>query len=127
AFSFQDNAPSLPHEEPWPQAPSGELLQRDATSDAKGDAQLSFATEAVRSPTRYRITLEATDAGQDRATRTFSVLAHSAERYPGVHMARWLFGAGEPVEAEVVLTDRAGKAVAGEADVELRHERWNCS
>jgi uncharacterized protein YfaS (alpha-2-macroglobulin family) len=126
-FSFGDNAPALPNEEPWPAGPSGILLQRDVKGAAMDDTHLSFATEAARSPTRYQITLEMTDAAQDRATRTFSVLAHSAERYAGVHMTRALIGEGEPVEAEVVLVDRAGKAVSGEADVELRHERWDCS
>ncbi len=125
-FRFEDSAPALPGEEPWPEAPSGVQLERAAKTDAQGHAQLEFATEAARSPTRYLISAEGTDAGEDRAARHMSVLAHSAEVYVGARMTRWVFGAGEPIEAEVVLVDREGKPVAGQASVELRDERWKC-
>jgi uncharacterized protein YfaS (alpha-2-macroglobulin family) len=125
-FRFEDSAPALPSEEPWPEAPSGLQLERADKTDAEGNAHLEFATEAARGPTRYSISAEGTDAGEDRAARSMSVLAHSAEVYVGARMTRWVFGAGEPIEAEVVLVDRHGKPVSGDAAVELRDERWAC-
>ena len=125
-FNFEDSSPALPDEEPWPSPPSGIVFQRAGKTDAEGRAQLEFAAEAARRPTRYLVTLAASDAAKDRATRSFSVLAHSAERYVGTRLPSFLVGRGEPLRAEFVLIDRTGKRVAGEADVELRQEQWQC-
>jgi uncharacterized protein YfaS (alpha-2-macroglobulin family) len=127
AFRFEDSAPALASETPWPEAESGLLREEDDTADADGRSQLQFDTEPSHVPLRYLITASATDSAEDRATRTWSVLAHSAERYAGTHMLRFVYGADEPVQAEVVLIDRAGKRVAGEAHVELRRAVWKCS
>jgi uncharacterized protein YfaS (alpha-2-macroglobulin family) len=126
AFRFDDESPSLPNEEAWPHAAEGILLERDQKSDAAGRAQLAFDAEASRRPTRYAITVAASDASKERATRSFSVLAHSAERYVGTRMTSWVFGTDEAIKAEVVLVDRAGHPVAGEVELELRDQRWDC-
>jgi uncharacterized protein YfaS (alpha-2-macroglobulin family) len=126
-YRFEDDAPALPNEEPWPAPQEGVALEQAAKTDAAGRVRFAFNAEASRQPTQYRIQVAATDAAQDRATRNFSVLAHSAERYPGVKLSRFVLGADDPVEADIVLVDRAGKALAGEADVELRHELWDCA
>jgi uncharacterized protein YfaS (alpha-2-macroglobulin family) len=126
-FRFEDDAPALPQEEPWPVAQEGIALERAAKTDAQGRVAFSFRAEASRRPTRYQIQVAATDAAKDRATRSFSVLAHSAERYPGVKLSRFVLGADEPIEADVVVADRAGNPIAGEAEVEVRHEQWDCS
>ncbi|HET6338536.1 MAG TPA: MG2 domain-containing protein [Polyangiales bacterium] len=125
-YRFEDDAPALPKEEPWPAPQEGVALEQAAKTDAAGRVHFAFNAEASRRPTRYQIQVAATDAAKDRATRNFSVLAHSAERYPGVKLSRFVLGADDPIEADVVLVDRAGKPLAGEADVEVRHELWDC-
>lgn len=125
SFSFYDNSPALPEEEPWPQPEQGVVTQRDENADSNGRARLSFETQAERGPMRYQISAEVTDSGNDRVSRSFSVLAHSADRYVGTRFRSWVFG-DEPLQAEVVLVDREGKAVPGDARVELRHVSWNC-
>lgn len=126
-YRFEDDAPALLDEEPWPAAQAGVALERAANTDAAGRVHFAFNAEASRRPTRYQIQVAATDAAKDRATRNFSVLAHSAERYPGVKLSRFVLSADDPIEADVVLVDRAGKPLAGDADVELRHELWDCA
>ena len=126
AFRFEDSAPALASETPWPEPQYGLLREEDDTADAEGRSKLQFNTEPSHVPLRYLITASATDSAEDRATRTWSVLAHSAERYAGTHMLRFVYGEGEPMQAEVVLIDRAGKRVAGEAHIELRRAVWKC-
>jgi alpha-2-macroglobulin len=126
-YSFADSAPALPSEEPLPEQATGIVLERAAKTDAQGAAKLDFPTAAVRGPTRYAITVEAEDSGHDVASRAFSVLAHSAERYPGVRLGSELYAAGEPIAAEIVVVDRDGRAVAGDVELELREARWDCS
>jgi uncharacterized protein YfaS (alpha-2-macroglobulin family) len=125
-FRFEDDAPALAEEEPWPVAEEGVALERASQTDPQGRVQFAFDAETNRRPVRYAIHVAATDASKDRATRAFSVLAHSAERYPGVKLSRFVLGPEDPIDADVVLVDRAGKPVAGEADVEVRHEQWDC-
>lgn len=125
-FRFEDDAPSLPNEERWPSTEEGIAVERAGKTDATGHVQFTFDAEASRRPVRYQIHAAAADPGQDRATRSWSVLAHSAERYPGVKLSRFVMGAEEPVDADVALVDRAGTPIAGEADVEVRHEVWDC-
>jgi len=127
AFSFNDSAPMLPDEAPWPESPAGLLSETTQETDAQGRAAFSFATEPSGLPLQYVITASATDAAEDRATRTFSLISHSGDRYPGVHMTRAVYGAAELPEAQVVLVNRSGKAVAGAVDAELRRVRWDCA
>ncbi len=126
-FRFDDASPALPEEEPWPRPERGIALERDAKTDAEGRAGFSFSAETVRRPARYAISIEATDEAKDRAARSFTVLAHSAERYAGVRVKRAVLGLGEPVEAEVAVVDREGKRAAGTVELELRQASWDCS
>ena len=126
-WSFEDGSPALPNEAPLPEGRMGIVLERTAKTAADGSAKLDFATDAARGPTRYAITVEAEDSGHDVASRAYSVLAHSAERYPGVRIGSELYSAGEPILAEVVVVDRDGKPVAGDVELELREARWDCS
>jgi len=126
AFSFADQAPLLPDEAPWPEGQTGLLSEQDEQTDDAGRARLQFSSEPSVVPLRYVITVAATDAANDRATRVWSLVSHSSDRYPGVRMLRSVYGGSEPVQAQVVLVDRGGRRVAGEADVELRRSRWHC-
>lgn len=56
----------------------GVLVRAVRQADAAGRIRFDFAAEASRRRNRYQIQVATTDA--DRATRNFSVLAHSAER-----------------------------------------------
>ena len=127
AFSFSDYAPLLPDEAPWPASPTGLLSETSTETDSDGRAAFSFATEPSGLPLQYMITASATDAAEDRATRTFSLISHAGDRYPGVHMTRAVYGAAELPEAQIVLVNRSGQPVAGTVEAELRRVRWDCA
>lgn len=127
AFSFSDSAPLLEDEAPWPESPTGVLTEARVESDAQGGATFSFETEPSALPLQYVITASASDAAEDRATRVFTLLSHSGDRYPGVRMTRSVYGAAELPQAQVVLVNRSGQAAAGNVDAELRRVLWDCS
>ena len=126
AFSFSDHAPLLPDEAAWPESQTGLLSEQELQTDDAGHVTFQLKTEPSFVPLRYVITAAATDAANDRATRVWSFVSHSSDRYPGVRMLRSVYGGSEPLQAHVLLVDRKGKRVAGEADVELRRSHWEC-
>jgi alpha-2-macroglobulin len=127
AYSFNDYAPMLPDEAPWPESPTGLLSETSVETNADGQAAYAFETEPSGLPLQYVITASATDAAEDRATRVFSLISHSGDRYPGVRMTRSVYGAAERPEAQVVLVNRGGQPVAGPVDAELRRVVWDCA
>jgi uncharacterized protein YfaS (alpha-2-macroglobulin family) len=90
-----------------------DVLQRDLTLDAKGIASLDVAVPAdLPFPMTYTIDMEATDVSNLSVSDSQAFLALPGDAVIGL-ASDTVGKAGTPMPVRVIVTDAAGKAIAG--------------
>ncbi len=110
----------------------GDFSEREAHTDERGEALLSWATEQVTRPYQLIITGELTPEGERPVTKQVALTVHAQERYVGIRPEAWVVGREEPLHVGLALVSFDGKPLQGTVRLQVRRcvkphpeKRWS--